>query len=173
MVDTPTEYDETFGEEIEVEDDEFDRLIGIVGDGLIGAAGGLVGTAMMTGVLLIAESVGVFARESFAELGGLAGLEAFGPAIVVGYLVFLFNGMVPFPLLFAAVMEYLPGDRPPLSGMAFGAILWTGFVIVFYEGFGGLGLVLYVGLTLAAHLAYGLGLGLVFEYLSTRPDSLV
>ncbi|EJN58783.1 DUF6789 family protein [Halogranum rubrum] len=172
MADSPTEYDETF-DEMEIEDDEFDRLLGIVGDGVVGAAGGLVGTAMMTGVLLVAESVGVFSRESFAALGGLAGLEALGPTLVVGYLVFLFNGMVPFPLLFASVMEYLPGERPPVSGMVFGAILWTGFVLVFYEGFSGLGLALYVVLTLLAHLAYGLGLGLVFEYLSTRPDSLV
>jgi hypothetical protein len=173
MSDTPAEFDETFGEEIEVEENEFDRLIGIVGDGIVGAAGGLVGTAMMTGVLLIAQSVGVFSQESFASLGGLAGLEVLGPPIVVGYLVFLFNGMVPFPLLFASVMEYLPGDRPPVSGMVFGAILWTGFVLVFYEGFAGLELGLYVVLTLVAHLAYGLGLGLVFEYLSSRPDSLV
>lgn len=173
MVDAPAEFDESFSEEIEIEDDEFDQLFGIVADGVVGAAGGLVGTAMLTGVLLVAESVGVFSRESFASLATLVGLEAFGPAVVIGYLVFLANGMVPFPLLFASVMEYLPGERPPVSGMVFGAILWTGFALAFYEGFSGLALVGYVVLTLVGHLAYGFGLGLVFEYLSSRPDSLV
>lgn len=173
MADTSPDFDESFAEEIEIEDDDFDQLFGIVADGVVGAAGGLVGTAMMTGVLLVAESVGAFSRESFASLATLVGLEAFGPALVIGYLVFLANGMVPFPLLFASVMEYLPGERPPVSGMVFGAILWTGFVLAFYEGFTGLALVAYVVLTLVAHLAYGFGLGLVFEYLSSRPDSLV
>lgn len=156
-----------------VEEEEFDRLFGVVADGVVGAAGGLVGTAMMLVVLLIAETLGAFSRESFASIASMVGLEGYGPAVTLGFVVFLLGGMVPWPLLFAALMEYLPGGRLPTRGVVFGSILWTGFVFGFYDGYTGIALALYLVLTLVAHWAYGFGLGLVFEYLSTRPDSLV
>ncbi|MFC6834991.1 DUF6789 family protein [Halomarina ordinaria] len=170
MADTSQEFDDpTLAEQVA----EYDRLFGIVADGVIGAAGGLAGTALMTGVLFLAASVGAFSFASFASLTEPVGLSDVSSPVTVGYLIFLANGMVPWPLLFAALMEYLPGERPPVSGLFFGGALWTGFVMGFYSGFTGLTLVLYLGFTLAAHLVYGFALGLVFEYLSTRPDSLV
>lgn len=175
MVDAPSSVRESSGEaELDAaEETEFDSLYGIVADGVVGAAGGIVGTAMMTVVLLFAESVGAFSRSSFASLTQLVGLEGVVPAVTFGYLLFLAGGMVPWPLLFASLMGYLPGERPPVSGLAFGTALWTGFALAFYEGYTGTALALYLVLTLVAHWAYGLGLGLVFEYLSTRPDTLV
>jgi hypothetical protein len=155
-----------------ITNDEYDRLFGIVADGLIGAAGGLVGTALLTGVLLVAARVGAFRFFSFAFLTEPIGLNVAAP-VTVGYLVFLANGMVPWPLLFAALEKYLPGRRPPVSGIFFGTALWTGFAIGFYEGYAGVTLALYLVLTLVAHWAYGIGLGLVFEYLTERPESLV
>ncbi|MFC5972676.1 DUF6789 family protein [Halomarina salina] len=170
MPDPTSEFDDpTLAEQVE----EYDRLFGIVGDGVIGAAGGLAGTALMTGVLFVAAQVGAFSFESFASLADPLGLGDAAQPVLVGYLIFLANGMVPWPLLFAALMEYLPGERPPVSGMFFGGALWTGFVLGFYTGYTGLTLALYLGFTFVAHLVYGLGLGLVFEYLATRPDSLV
>ncbi|WP_331236554.1 DUF6789 family protein [Natronorarus salvus] len=165
--------DEEFGIE-ELEDAEtFDRLFGIVADGVVGAAGGLVGTAMLTVVLLIAESIGAFSMEAFGSIARTAGLDAFGPAIVMGYLLFLAGGTVPWPLLFASLKEYLPGGSDPVKGIVFGTVLWTGFALAFNPGFVGLTLVAYLVLTLVAHWAYGVGLGVVFEYLATRSDSLV
>jgi len=155
------------------ENEEFDSLAGIIGDGIVGAAGGLVGTALMTVVLLIAESLGVFEREAFSLLTELVGLETVVPPILFGYLVFLGGGMFPWPLLFASLKEYLPGQRDPISGAFFGFAIWTGFVLGFYTGQSGLALAGYAVLTLLAHVAYGVGLGLVFEYFSTRPDSIV
>ena len=157
----------------EMTTDEFDRMMGIVADGIIGAAGGLVGTALMTVVLLVAESLGAFSRASFAELTRLVGLGGYVPEITFGYLLFLAGGMVPWPLLFASLMEYLPGERMPVNGIFFGTALWTGFVLAFYDGFAGTTLVLYLVLTLVAHWVYGASLGFVFEYLSTRPETLV
>ncbi len=154
-------------------DDEFDRLFGIVADGVVGAAGGLVGTALMTVVLLVAETFGAFSTVSFADLTRLIGLGGYVPEITFGYLLFLLGGMFPFPLLFASLAEYLPGDRMPIQGFFFGTALWTGFVLAFYEGFTGTALVLYLVLTLVAHWVYGVSLGFVFEYLSTRPETLV
>ncbi|ADJ15005.1 DUF6789 family protein [Halalkalicoccus jeotgali] len=152
--------------------EEFDSLFGIVADGVVGAAGGLVGTAAMTVVLLIAESVGAFSRESFAQLAQF-GIESVLTPVALGYLVFLLGGMVPWPLLFASLKEYLPGGRDPVKGVVFGTILWTGFAPAFYAGYTGSALVLYAAATLLAHWVYGFALGSVFEYLSTRPDSLV
>jgi hypothetical protein len=170
MRDSTTEFDDpTLTEQVE----EYDRLFGIVADGVVGAAGGLAGTALMTGVLFVAAQVGAFSFESFASLADPLGLGGGPRSVLVGYLVFLANGMVPWPLVFAALMEYLPGERPPVSGMFFGAALWTGFVFGFYSGYGGLTLALYLVFTLLAHLVYGFGLGVVFEYLADRPDSLV
>jgi hypothetical protein len=170
MADPTTELDDpTLTEQVE----EYDRLFGIVGDGVVGAAGGLVGTALMTGVLFVASQVGAFSFESFASLASPLGLANTSEPLLVGYLIFLANGMVPWPLLFAALMEYLPGERPPISGLFFGGALWTGFVLGFYTGYSGLTLVLYLVFTFVAHLVYGFGVGLVFEYLANRPDSLV
>ena len=163
--------EQALGEEMTT--DEFDRMIGIVADGLIGAAGGLVGTALMTVVLLVAESAGAFSFESFGELTRLVGLGGYVPEIAFGYVMFLAGGMVPWPLLFASLMEYLPGRRMPVTGVFFGTALWTGFVLAFYDGFAGGALVLYLVLTLVAHWVYGVSLGFVFEYLSTRPTTLV
>ena len=163
--------DDEFADEIP--DNEFDGLFGIVADGVVGAAGGMVGTAMMTVVLLFAESLGAFNRASFAQVTELIGLEAYVPSVTFGFLVFLLGGMIPWPLLFASLLSYLPGERMPVSGIFFGTALWTGFALAFWDGFLGLTLVLYLVLTLLAHWVYGASLGLVFEYLSERPDTLV
>jgi hypothetical protein len=170
MVDTGTDVDDPTLTE---EETEFDRLLGIIADGVVGAAGGLVGTAMMTVVFVIAEQFGAFSRESFAGLTQLVGLEAYVPAVAFGYVLFLAGGMVPWPLLFASLTRYLPGESRAVSGIFFGTALWTGFVMAFWGGFTGLSLVIYLVLTLVAHWVYGVSLGLVFEYLSERPDTLV
>jgi len=170
---SPGVDDPTNVEDLTTDNEEFDSLMGIVGDGIVGAAGGLVGTAMMTVVLLIAESLGFFEREAFALLTELVGIEGLVPPILVGYIIFLGGGMFPWPLLFASLKAYLPGQRDPISGMFFGFAIWTGFVLGFYTGQSGLALAGYAALTLVAHIVYGVGLGLVFEYFSTRPDSIV
>ena len=153
--------------------DEFDSLAGIIGDGVVGAAGGLVGTAMSTVVLLIAQSVGAFSITDFAILTELVGLQGYLPPVLFGYIMFLGGGMFPWPLLFASLKAYLPGESTPVAGGFFGAAMWTGFVLAFYTGQTGLTLLLYAVLTLAAHIVYGIGLGAVFDYFEHRPDSIV
>ena len=152
---------------------EFDSLIGIIGDGVVGAAGGLVGTALATVVLFIADSVGAFDMERLAALTEMVGLTEYVPAVLFGYVLFVLGGTFPWPLLYASLKEYLPGGSDPAKGAWFGGAIWTGFVLAFYSGEAGLMLVGYVVLTLLAHVVYGIGLGLVFNYLATRPDSIV
>ncbi|MFC7140245.1 DUF6789 family protein [Halosimplex aquaticum] len=171
-LDDPTVDEEEF-EDPAVRDDDFDRLFGIAADGVIGAAGGLVGTTLMTVVLLIGESFDVFSRSSFATVTSMVGLDGVFPEVTAGYVLFVLAGMFPWPLLFASLKEYLPGARDPVHGIVFGTALWTGFVFAFYDGYTGLALVGYLAVTLVAHWVYGIGLGAVFEYLATRPDTLV
>ena len=153
--------------------EEFDSLAGILADGVVGAAGGLVGTAMMSVVFLIAQSLGAFNFDDFAILTELVGLTGYVPEVLFGFFLFLGGGIVPWRLRFTSLKAYLPGQSDPISGAFFGGAMWTGFVLAFYTGQSGLTLVLYAVLTLLAHIVYGIGLGAVFNYLSTRPDSIV
>lgn len=171
------ESDTESGDVVDVQTDieEFDTMIGIVLDGIIGAVGGLVGTAAMTVGLLVAQSLGAFDMGSFAQFANLVGIDSLFPAnpVAVGYLVFVAGGMVIWPLLFAAAGLYLPGDTYAMRGLPYGFVLWTGFAPAFYVDYGGLTLVLYLVLTLIAHFSYGFTLGAVFDYFTDRPDTLI
>lgn len=171
------------GEEIdaemsgEVAEPDFDHLMGIVTDGLIGALGGLVGTAAMSVGLFIAATIGVFDMQSIAALSRTTGLVAIlpGNALAIGYLIFLAGGMFIWPLLLASVGSYLPGKNFAMKGIPFGFVLWTGFVGAFASGVPGgtVSIGLYAVITLIAHVFYGFTLGSVYDYLSDRPDTLV
>jgi hypothetical protein len=151
-------------------------LAGILTDGLIGALGGFVGTAIMTVVFLVGASVGAFDMTSFATTAELVGLNAVlgeGMLQAAGYVIFLGGGMTTWPLLFASIGEYLPGETYAKSGLAYGFVLWTGFVLAFNAGYAGTALVLYAVVSLVAHLVYGFAMGSVFDYLGDRPETLV
>ncbi|WP_324756080.1 DUF6789 family protein [Haloarcula sp. GH36] len=174
MGDTTPSIEDPMAEESVTDAEEFDSLAGIVADGVVGAAGGLVGTAMMSVVFLIAQSLGVFSISDFAILTELVGLSGYVPEVLVGFIIFLGGGMFPWPLLFASLKAYLPGQSSDaVSGAFFGGAMWTGFVLAFYTGQSGIALGLYAVLTLLAHVVYGVGLGMVFDYFATRPDSIV
>lgn len=166
-------------ETVEVETAEpapdFDRLFGVVTDGLIGALGGLVGTVVLTVGLLVGASLGAFDRGAFAVVAELAGATVFVDSnlAAIGFLVFLFGGMTVWPLLLASIGSYLPGDRFALKGIPFGFILWTGFAPSFYTGQSGVFLAIYLVVTFFGHVFYGFTLGSVFDYFSNRPDTLV
>jgi hypothetical protein len=155
---------------------ELGTLAGIVTDGVIGAVGGFVGTALMTVVLLVAASLGGFELSSFATTAELIGAEAvFGADLLVpvGYVIFLGGGMTTWPLLFASMGEYLPGRKYAHKGLFYGFVLWTGFVLAFYAGYSGTALAVYIVATLLAHVGYGFALGAIFDYLGGREETLV
>ncbi|WP_135302999.1 DUF6789 family protein [Haloarcula amylovorans] len=129
------------------------------------AAGGIVGTLLMTGGLGTAAYVGVLDPASFSEIAELVGLPA---TPLVGALLFLVGGAVTWPLLFLAFSEYLPGRLMFETGLVFATLISTGFVIAFYTGQQGLAFVGYLGFVLVAHWAYGLGLTVTFQYLRSR-----
>ncbi|WP_129113436.1 DUF6789 family protein [Halegenticoccus tardaugens] len=173
--DTHTEVDIAESTSEDVAEPDFDHLTGIITDGFVGAVGGLVGTTVMTVVLLIGTTLGAFEVGSFATLSELIGLNALLPLdpVAGGYVLFLLNGMITWPLLFASIGSYLPGTKYATKGIPYGMVLWTGFVMAFYTGQSGIAFVLYLFLTLLGHVAYGFSLGSVFDYLSERPETLV
>jgi hypothetical protein len=154
---------------------EFDRFVGVLTDGVVGGLGGLAGTVTMTVVLLAGSSVGAVNVEQFSLLASLLGFDVLLPVtdVAAGYLVFLAIGMFVWPLLLASIGRYLPGDRFAVKGIPFGVALWTGFSIQFYSGESGSLLLAYLAITLVAHVAYGFSVGTVFDYFSTRPETLV
>jgi len=159
----------------DINDRDSNSLTGIVVDGLIGAVGGAVGTGLMTLVLMAASTLGAFDLGSFATLAETSGVAALAPAYAnaIGYVIFLLGGMVTWPLLFASIGRYLPGETFAAAGASYGFVLWTGFVLAFYTGYSGVQLPLYVVATLLGHVAYGFGLGSVLDYLGDREEPLV
>lgn len=157
----------------ETAEPDFDHLFGVLTDGFVGALGGAVGTAIVTVGLLVARTFDAFEMTAFAELAEMTGTVVFYPQhpVAVGFLVFLAGGMIIWPLLLASAGTYLPGRRFATRGLSFGAVIWTGFVLAFYDP--AYWLPAYVLFTFVAHLGYGFGLGAVFDYFSTRPDTLV
>lgn len=150
-------------------------LAGMVFDGVVGAAAGLAGTALLTVALVAATSLGGFDFDSFLVVADLVGASAvLGPerAVAGGYALFLASGMTVWPLLLASLARYLPGESFALKGAAFGALLWVWFALAFYDGYMGLSLGVYVLGTLLGHLGYGFVLGRVFDYLGGRETTL-
>jgi cytochrome c oxidase subunit 1 len=128
------------------------------------AAGGFVGTVLMSGGLITAILVGVLDPVSFEEIAELVGLPA-SPAI--GAVLFLVGGTVTWPLLFLAFSEYLPGRLLFETGLVFATLISSGFAIAFYTGQSGLAFVGYLTFVLVSHWAYGVGLTVTFQYLKS------
>jgi hypothetical protein len=154
---------------------DFDTLTGVITDGFIGAVGGLVGTAAMTVVLLVGATVGAFSMDAFSVIADITGTAFLLPAdaAAIGYVMFLVGGMVVWPLMLASIGNYLPGRTFAEKGAGFGVVLWTGFAPAFHADQSGLLLVVYLLVTLVGHVVYGFSMGSVFDYLSSRPTTLV
>ena len=142
----------------------------VIKGGVIGAIAGGVGLLAMAPILWAGVALGVIDSASFAELAHL-GLGRPESALL-GYVIFAGGGMTTWPLLFAVLNDYLPGRTMIQSGFGFATIMWTGFLVAFYASQSGLALVLYLLLTLLAHWAYGVLLGLVFGLASRRTEVL-
>jgi cytochrome c oxidase subunit 1 len=137
----------------------------VVRDASAAAAGGFVGTVLMSGGLGTAILIGVLDPASFGELAELVGLPA-SPALGAG--LFLVGGTVTWPLLFVAFREYLPGRLAFETGLVFATIIASGFAIAFYTGQTGLALVGYLAFVVVAHWAYGLGLAVTLQLFRRR-----
>ena len=136
-------------------------------------AGGAAGLVAMVPILFVLPLLlRLFRAEPLvdvAELGRVLGLE---PNLFLGLLVFAAGGVVALPLLFVVAGAFLPPRNPrAVRGVTFATIMWSGFVIAFWPGeFAG---VIFLGLSLAAHWAYGYVLGTVMDRLAHVPQHAV
>lgn len=127
---------------------------------------GLVSTATMLFIFLVAEA------ETGFQLGVPAAIAKFvrmSGSPYLGFAVFVFVGVVVWPLLFAAIDDRLKtvpgGDDIGVRGIMFSVLLWFAFL-----GLGSAGLqlesmafvFLYLVFSLLAHLAYGYSLGVFY-----------
>ncbi len=126
---------------------------------------GVVGTAVIVVLLYLGDALTGFTLDPFGPLSRFVG-ESSGP--LVGFLLFAAIGVFAWPFLFLTLVEYLPGDADVVRGLLFGVVLWIGFVVAFAPALGVASLLLYLVVTLVAHLAYGLVLGGVYQRFAER-----
>lgn len=134
-------------------------------DTLAAIVSGAVGTVAVGLVLLATEARSGFGVHVFLILADLVGTDS----LAVGSLLFLAGGTVAWPLLYVTLGRYLPGEGP-VRGMVFAVVLWIGFAPGFSGGTAGAAapafadgssaeLLMYLIVTLFAHLVYGAILG--------------
>ncbi|WP_267639912.1 DUF6789 family protein [Haloarchaeobius amylolyticus] len=161
--------DETIGEESVDEREREDELRAA----LASVAAGIVGTALMTLVLVVINAIYGPSLNVFATLAELAGG---GSNVPLGFVLFFGAGAVAWPLLFVTLGAYLPGKTRPQQGMVFAAILWTGFVTAFATRYTGTDLLVFFAFSIVTHLVYGYLLGFVSARLTghyERPELAV
>ena len=132
-------------------------------------AGGIVGTTVMTGVLLAVNAIYAPEISVFATLAELAGVGANNVAL--GMAMFLGAGALAWPLTFATLGAYLPGRTRAQQGIVFSLVLWTGFVVAFGTMYSGVDLAVFVVTSVATHVAYGYLLGFVAGRLTGHRES--
>jgi cytochrome c oxidase subunit 1 len=147
-------------------DEATGELAYLIRDALGGAIAGGAGSAVLLCILYVASRRGFFDIDAFGSFAGFVFLDAVAPPVLAGVGLFLFIGMVVWPLLFLSIESYLPGRNFPQRGMTFGVVLWTGFAFGFYpSGYSPAQTALYLVFTLFGHLAYGFFTGNSLQYL--------
>ncbi|WP_436927033.1 DUF6789 family protein [Halosimplex amylolyticum] len=125
---------------------------------------GAVGTMVMSAALAIFE---VQTRYAIGIFGAIARFVRMPDSLFLGFVVYALVGIVAWPLLFVSLKPYVPLDLDPaVAGMLFAVPLWIAFAIVGRGDVTGAIVVLFVGFTLLAHLAYGFVLGAVYASLA-------
>lgn len=131
--------------------------------------GGIAGTLAMSTAFLMVD---VQTRTKLELFEALARFFGVGERVGLGFLIFVFFGVVVWPLFFAAIDPYLPpkGDAA-VSGMVFATVLWVGFVLIGTTQIAVIVLPFYLGVTLLTHLVYGFTMGLVYGWNALAVES--
>jgi hypothetical protein len=143
-------------------------LIAVLWDGVIGAIAGTAGNVVILGTILLASLAGGFDFDSFATVAEILNLDIVLSAdetLWAGVVIFVGGGMTTLPLLLATLGAYLPGRNYAEKGLVFGGVMWTGFVLAYYAGYGGVALAVYVVATFLGHLGYGYVTGWMMDRL--------
>jgi hypothetical protein len=126
-------------------------------------SGGIAGTAVLSLLMIFLEVQTRSQIEIFHVIARFVGLP---DHLVIGFALFVAAGILAWPLLFIALEPYIPrGPDPAARGVVFAFVLWVAFAITGRGSIGWPLIIIYVGLTLLAHLAYGFTLGAVYARL--------
>lgn len=126
--------------------------------------GGVVGTALMSLVFVLMEVQTRYVLHIFDVIARFVRRPG---EPYVGFLLFAIAGVVVWPLLFVAIIDYIPrGPDPAVRGMVFAVPLWVVFAITGRGDVGWPTLLIYATFTLLAHLVYGFALGSVYAFLA-------
>lgn len=126
-------------------------------------AGGVAGTAVLSLLMILTE---VQTRSQIQIFDVIARFVGLPEHVIIGFVLFVAAGVFAWPLLFIALEPYIPrGPDPAPRGMVLAFGLWIIFVITGRGTIGWPLVIVYAGLTLLAHLAYGFTLGVVYAYL--------
>lgn len=127
-------------------------------------AGGVAGTLVMGFLLLVLDTQ---ARGAVAVPAVVARFLGIPGRPLVALALFAVVAVVVWPALFVAVEDFLPlGPDPAVRGVVFAGVVGVVFVVVGRGDVTGPILVIYVGLSVLAHLAYGFVLGSVYGRLA-------
>lgn len=128
---------------------------------------GVASTTVMTVALLIVD---VETRSKLSLFEAIARFFGMPGQMGRGLLIFLFFGVVVWPLLFVLLYPYLPPQQDPaVKGMVLATVLWAGFVLVGTAEIHTVIVLFYLVMTLIIHLAYGFTLGLVYGWTESTP----
>ncbi len=133
--------------------------MGNIGKGILG---GLVGTAVLSALMLMKNAMGVMPQLDMIQmLSGMMGISA-AMAWVVHFMI---GGI--WGLLFALVYRVIPGGGSVVKGMLFGVAVWLLMMVMVMPmagaGFFGMkmGMMAPV-MTLVLHIIFGAVMGLVY-----------
>jgi hypothetical protein len=128
---------------------------------------GIVGTILFNIVMYIDIAVTGIPADIPTLLGSKLVGEGSG-ALFVGHLVHVLNGIV-LAIIFAALLPHMPGKNNVVKGVLFAVAeliggVWLFMLPIMGAGFMGLGMAGAIPvITLLRHLAYGVGIGLVYR----------
>lgn len=126
--------------------------------------GGLVGTTVLSALLILLEVQTRSAIQIFAVIARFVGMRG---DMFLGFAIYMLAGVIAWPLLFVALRRHIPrGPDPAVQGAMFATVLWLVFVITGRGDLDGPILIIYAAYTLFAHWAYGFTLGAVYARLS-------
>lgn len=126
-------------------------------------AGGIVGTGLMSVVLILME---VQTRYAIGIFAAIARFVRQPENLYIGFFLFIAAGAILWPLLFVSIEPYIPrGPDPAVRGVVFGGALWVPFVLTGRGDLAGPVVVIYATFTLVAHLVYGFTMGAVYAAL--------
>ena len=146
-------------------------------------AAGLVGLVLMSPLLLgVPVVLGVFEAEpilEFATIGSFFGLRpdvigpvlGLDPRLLLGGILFAIGGILFLPVQFVVVGAFLPPESPRFArGATFALLWWTGFLFAFWPGGGLTTVVVFLLVSVLAHLIYGFSLGYLIDRWTEIPQ---